>query len=107
MCCRGYGRRVALTGDAGLAALLEELKTYPVPAVQDEEPSAANDVFIPLRIRYGGHELSFFSTLAAFETPLDVTVAELLIEAFFPADAATASLFASAWSNALAASRDG
>ena len=99
-------RRVALTGDGQLADLLEELSSYPEPAASGDEQAATNAVFVPLRIRYGGHELSFFSTLATFDTPLDVTVAELLIEACFPADAATAALFASAWSSALAASTD-
>ena len=37
------------------------------------------------------HELTFFSTIATFGTPLDVTVAELVIESFFPADPATAA----------------
>jgi hypothetical protein len=41
-----------------------------------------------------GAELSFFSTIARFGTALDVTVAELAIESFFPADAATAEALA-------------
>jgi hypothetical protein len=47
------------------------------------------EVFVPLRVRSRAGELSFFSTVATFGTPLDVTVAELVIESFFPADAAT------------------
>ena len=43
-------------------------------------------------LRRNGRELSFFSTVATFGTAVDVTVAELSIEAFFPADAETASL---------------
>ncbi len=48
------------------------------------------DVVVPLRIRHGDGELAFFSLVAAFGTPLDITVAELAIESFFPADEATA-----------------
>ena len=48
---------------------------------------------MPLRIRHGGgRKLAFFSTVATFGTPLDVTVAELAIESFFPADPNTASV---------------
>jgi hypothetical protein len=47
-------------------------------------------LFMPMRFTSDdGRELSFFSTLATFGTALDITVAELSIEAFFPADAAT------------------
>ncbi len=53
---------------------------------------------VPLRFRSGDQELTFVSTVAAFGTPLDITVAELALELFFPADASTAA--------ALAARRD-
>ena len=46
---------------------------------------------MPLRLRGDGGELRFFSTVATFGTAIDVTLAELSIEAFFPADAETAS----------------
>ena len=46
---------------------------------------------MPLRVRTGEQELSFLSTVATFGTAIDVTVAELSIEAFFPADEATAA----------------
>ena len=46
---------------------------------------------VPLVLRHEGRELSFFSTVATFGTAVDVTVAELSIEAFFPADAETAA----------------
>jgi len=45
---------------------------------------------LPMRLRMGGRELSFLSTTTVFGSPLDVTVAELAIESFYPADAATA-----------------
>ena len=47
---------------------------------------------MPLRICHGDRELAYFSTVATFGTPLDVTVAELAIESFFPADSATAAI---------------
>jgi hypothetical protein len=46
---------------------------------------------VPLRIRAGDRELAFISTVATFGTAVDVTVAELSIEGFFPADAGTAA----------------
>lgn len=48
------------------------------------------DLLVPLRLRDGDRELSFFSTVATFGTPLDATLAELSIESFYPADAVTA-----------------
>jgi transcriptional regulator with XRE-family HTH domain len=95
-------RGIAISGDSYLAELLQELKSYPCdqpePAIELPGPG---DVFLPLRIRSGEHELAFFSTLATFGSPLDVTLSELIIESFFPADAATASLFAGAWGRAM------
>ena len=45
---------------------------------------------MPLRFRTTGGELSFISTTTVFGTPVDVTLQELALETFFPADAATA-----------------
>jgi transcriptional regulator with XRE-family HTH domain len=86
-------REVALTANAALAALYDELRAYPCdqPAPESEVPGPG-DIVVPLRIRHGDRELAFFSTVATFGTPLDVTVAELTIESFFPADAETASI---------------
>ena len=84
-------RDVALTGDAALASLLEEVRGYPDlthPSSVDADP--ARMLFLPMEFTtVDGMELSFFSTLATFGTALDITVAELSIEAFFPANAAT------------------
>ena len=86
-------RQVALTGDTGLAELYEELRGYPCDQPgPDIELPGPGDVVLPLRIRYGDGELAFFSTVATFGTPVDVTVAELVIESFFPADAQTAAV---------------
>src|SRR4051794_24653056 len=83
-------REAAATGDPALLALHEELRAY--PGVVDETPhDPTGALFLPLRLRAGDAELSFFSTLATFGTALDVTVAELRIESFYPANEATAA----------------
>jgi hypothetical protein len=45
-------------------------------------------------VRHEGRELRMFSTMTTFTTPLDVTLDELVIESYYPADAATAEFFA-------------
>jgi hypothetical protein len=82
---------VAVSGDRDLAALLDEVRSYPGMAeVAAVVPDPATMLFLPMRMTGpDGGELSFFSTLATFGTALDITLAELSIEAFFPADAAT------------------
>jgi transcriptional regulator with XRE-family HTH domain len=85
-------RQVALTADDRLAELLDELRGYPCDEPEPEvEIPAPGDVVISLRLRHEHTELSFLSTVATFGTPLDVTVAELAIESFFPADEPTAA----------------
>ncbi|MDT7728903.1 MAG: hypothetical protein QOI21_5479 [Actinomycetota bacterium] len=84
-------RQVAQTADPALSVLLTELREYPCDqAVPEVEVPGPGDIVIPLRIREGDDELAFFSTVATFGTPLDVTVAELMIESFYPADGPTA-----------------
>ncbi len=84
-------RDAAVSGDPVLGALLDEVRGYPgvsVPNVIEADP--ARMLFLPMEFTtVDGRELSFFSTLATFGTALDVTVAELSIEAFFPANRAT------------------
>lgn len=78
-------RQVDLTGDPGLQALAKELDEYPGDGPEIvAEPDA---IVVPLRFTNG---LSFFGTIATFGTPLDVTLAELSIESFYPADEFTA-----------------
>jgi hypothetical protein len=83
-------RQFEATGDAALGDLYGELRGYTGEA-RDEPPlhRDAAGVVVPLRFRHDGTELRFFSTVATFGTPLDVTVAEIVIESFFPADEAT------------------
>ncbi|HEY7200897.1 MAG TPA: helix-turn-helix transcriptional regulator [Candidatus Dormibacteraeota bacterium] len=91
---RRVRRRAAITGDETLARLADELAGYPGvrrAAPVPEVPSA--DIVLPLRLRApdGDGELVFLSTISTFGTAVDVTLAELAIEAFYPADAATAT----------------
>ncbi len=81
-------RQAAATGDPALAALHSELRGYPGG---ESEPPPATDVVVPLRYAHGGRELSFFSITAVVGTPMDVTVEELAIESFYPADEPTAA----------------
>lgn len=83
-------RQVEATADPELAVLLDEVRGYPcAEPVPDVDIPGRGDIFVPLRLRHEEVELSFFSTIATFGTPLDVTVSELAIESFYPADAAT------------------
>jgi transcriptional regulator with XRE-family HTH domain len=79
------------TGDAQLRALHDELSGYPRGRA-DVPGSGGPAIVVPLRYRTPHGELSFFSTTTVFGTPLDVTVAELAIEAFYPADPGTAAV---------------
>jgi len=84
-------RQVAATADPRLQDLLVELREYPCAQPEPEvELPGPGEVLVPLRVRDGERELSFLSTVATFGTPLDVTVSELVIEAFYPADEFTA-----------------
>lgn len=82
------------TGDPELARLLEELSSYPGEAGRDDDSLAPNELAVPLRMAFeqGGRrsELAFIYTTTVFGSPRDVTLEEIAIEAFFPADEATA-----------------
>jgi transcriptional regulator with XRE-family HTH domain len=84
-------RQVELTADAELARLYAEVAEY--PDVSREPPTAGTpaDIVLPLRLRSQDGELSFFSTVTTFGTPIDVTLSELAVEAFYPADRETAA----------------
>lgn len=80
------------TPDAAVHALLAEVCAWPVVrAALRGAPEPAEVAVLPLRVRDRGDALSFFVTSTTFGTPLDVTVAELAIEALLPADAGTAA----------------
>lgn len=81
-------RQAWLTSDPTLAALLDELGSYPM-AEGAGDAAIADHVAVPLRLDTPLGTLSFLSTTTVFGTPRDVTLDELAIEAFFPADEAT------------------
>src|SRR5471030_1462011 len=81
-------RQCEATADPELIKLYHELKTYPIPV--RSRPLAADTVAIPFKMRFGGEILSFISTTMVFGTPVDITLSELALETFFPADDLTA-----------------
>ena len=83
-------RQATVTGDPELEALYEELAAYPGVATE-VAPDDGADIVLPMRLREGDGELSFFSTISTFGTAVDITLAELAIEAFYPANARTAA----------------
>lgn len=84
-------RQIAATGDALLAALLEELRSYPVPPGAGPALAAGHPgVAVPLQLRTPRGQLNFISTTTVFGAPMDITLQELALETFFPADALTA-----------------
>jgi hypothetical protein len=86
-------REVVVSGDAALEALVAELAAYPGVA-RDGPDDAAGEIMAYLRLRSGDAELRLFSTVTIFGTALDVTLADLTIEAFYPADDETAQALA-------------
>jgi transcriptional regulator with XRE-family HTH domain len=80
-------RQLEVSGDPALGELLREASAYPAASAGTQAQYA---LAVPLRLRVPGATLSFFSTTTVFGTPLDVTLSELAIELFFPADEATA-----------------
>ncbi|MFI6089706.1 helix-turn-helix domain-containing protein [Streptomyces sp. NPDC051218] len=100
-------RQIALQRSDALRAVYEEVAAYPVadPGVDvidvveaDGSRSSVPYFALPLRIEHDGQLLSFISSIATFNTPMDVTVAELAIETLLPADPATVKYLQSAGS---------
>jgi transcriptional regulator with XRE-family HTH domain len=89
---RRISRQLAAAPDPELTALYEELL-----AGEPGDPAghrAAADVVIPMIVRIGGREVRLFSTITTFGTPIDITIDEIAIESYYPADAESASFFA-------------
>jgi hypothetical protein len=85
--------QVELSADIVLDGLLKELTAYPAPPAATTRPPPAADyagVVVPLQLKTDAGVLSFISTTTVFGTPVDITLSELALETFFPADAATA-----------------
>lgn len=83
------GRQVETSGDPQLQALHAELLAYPAPDEEEESTDPAA-IVVPMRMRSEVGELPFLSTTTVFGTPVEVSLSELAIESFFPADAKTA-----------------
>ncbi len=87
-------RQIDLSGDVQLAALLREVSAYPKPSrsVVPIAEGNADDVVIKTILDTPAGRLSLFSTMTIFGSPVDVTLSELAIESFFPADSETAAI---------------
>lgn len=80
-----------VSADPDLSALLEEVSAYPtVRELGPRPPPDQQTVVVPVRLRHPRGELAMLTTITTFGTPVDVTVDELALETFFPADDATA-----------------
>jgi hypothetical protein len=87
-------RQIDASGDPVLQSLLDELSSFPatndLPAEAGTGDDAWAGLLVPMRLMVDGCLLSLFSTTTIFGTPVEVTLSELALESFFPADAATA-----------------
>jgi len=95
---RGYllprlARQSAATGDVELHKLYDELSAYgPI----DNKPPDPADIALTIRIRHRGTDLSFLNAITTFGTAFDVTLEEIAVETYLPADAMTADFFRTA-----------
>jgi len=90
-------QQVAITGDEVLVALHQELSAYPVSTHSTSMPQAhlgpdLAGLVVPVQFHTEAGLLSFISTTTVFGTPVDVTLQELAVESFLPADARTAEV---------------
>jgi len=85
-------QQIQATGDTTLQALEQELRAYPVPAGADGTRLEGEvlGIAVPLRFRTPAGELNLISTTTIFGSAVDVTLQELALETFFPADEFTA-----------------
>jgi len=87
-------RQIEVSADPVLAELMRELAAYPLPSrPKPIRPAGDHEyagIVVPVQFETEAGTLSFFSTTTVFGTPLDITLSELALESFFPADAATA-----------------
>ena len=80
--------QIAASADPALELLRDELARYPAPAGKGR-PEPTSSIAVPLQIDSAGGRLSFISTTTMFGTPIEVTLSEIAIESFFPADPQT------------------
>jgi transcriptional regulator with XRE-family HTH domain len=88
--------QAAATGDPALSELLREISSYSVgdetKTLESGKHTDHGAVFVPLKLKTEAGLLSFISTTTLFGTPRDITLSELALEAFFPADSETAAI---------------
>lgn len=86
--------QIAVSADPILAALMNELAGYPAPGTEGAAHAAGSHdgIAVPFRLATAAGTLSFLSTTTIFGTPVDITLSELAVESFFPADAATGAI---------------
>lgn len=83
------GHQIQVTGDPVLIRLMRELRSYPAPEEAAQHVDT-NAFVVPFKLVTECGTLAFFSTTTVFGTPVDITLSELAVEAFYPADPATA-----------------
>lgn len=86
-------REVSDTADFGLEELLNELSSYKVANKKERNYTKEEGIIVPLKIETQFGILSFISTTTIFGTPVDITVSEIALETFFPADEKTREIF--------------
>lgn len=88
--CERVRRQLDAAPDAEVQRLLDELQAHSAPTpTRDREGADASDVVVPLRLRCKYGELRFYSTTMVFGSPGEITISELAVESFFPADPET------------------
>jgi hypothetical protein len=90
-------RQTEISRDPVLAELLTELRGYPVPAHPPRAIPDENATVVPFQLATAAGPMSFISMTMVFGTPMDITLSELAIECFFPADDVTAKRLATGW----------
>ncbi|WP_347879709.1 hypothetical protein [Streptomyces sp. Tu 2975] len=85
-------RQVAKTGDPVLGALYDEFLAECEPDRSFARPDLELEVATSMIFRLRGHELRLFSTITTFGTPQDITLDEISIESYYPADAESAAI---------------
>ena len=88
-------RQLRITRDPALQELLKELTSYPIRPDREPHQMPADEIAIPLVLNTQAGVLSFLSTVTVFGTPLEITLSEFTLEAFYPADRETSAVLLS------------
>ncbi|WP_328997806.1 helix-turn-helix transcriptional regulator [Kribbella sp. NBC_00709] len=92
---RRVRRQLERTADDGLAGLLLELESYGGAPVTSAGSTLADDLVVPLQLSTPYGDLDFLYAATVFGSPRDVTLDEIAIETFFPANAITTAILRS------------